>query len=282
MRTTPPVVVAVVAKQPNALRLAVDEARSSRAPLRVVHATGLPAQSAEFYIGFDASMIDQVRVAGQAVLDDARHLIEELAPTLDVTYVLTEQSPLDALRSEAAGARVVVLGADDVAWVERLLRSKIAGYLVTHAPCPVIVVPELAFPSGPDGEVVVSLDGDSSAAGPLRLAFDEADARDCVLHVLHSTPPGTLASDAEAMRANVSEVLAGWRERYPDVMVLEGFPIDLTTPALVRATESAALVVVGRPHRHSLSLSLSRPVAVKVLAEAQCPVAVVPPDYQGV
>lgn len=277
-----PVVVAVGDKQPSALRVAVSEARSSGSPLRVVHSAGLPAQAAEFYVGVSASLLDDIRAEGQAILDDARHVIEELAPTLEVEYVMTEQAPLQALELEAARARVLVVGADDVSWVERLLRTKIAGYLAKHAPCPVIVVPETEFPSGPDGEVVLALDGDTSAAGPLRMAFEEADARDCLLHILHSTPPGTLVSDAEATRANVAEVLAGWRERFPDVMVLEAFPIDLAAQALTRATESAELVIIGRPHTHHIPLSLSRPVAMKVLAKAQCPVAVVPADYRGV
>ncbi|MET0822007.1 MAG: universal stress protein [Aeromicrobium sp.] len=279
--THPPVVVAIVDKQPSALRVAVDEARSFGSPLRVVHATALAAQSAEFYLGAGAAMLDELRIAGQAVLDGARHLIEGLAPSLDVTYVLTEQAPLDALRSEAEHARIMIVGADDVPWVERLMRTRIAGYLATHAPCPVIVVPELEFPSGPDGEVVVALDADASTSGPLTLAFEEADARGCLLHVLLSMPPGTLASDAEETRATLVEALAAWRADYPDVAVLSGFPVDLTTPALVRATQSAELVVVGRPRHHGIPLSLSRPLAMKVLADAQCPVAVVPMDYRG-
>ncbi|MBP2391729.1 hypothetical protein [Aeromicrobium fastidiosum] len=40
MTTTQPVVVAIVDKQPSALRVAVDEVRSSGSPLRVIHATG--------------------------------------------------------------------------------------------------------------------------------------------------------------------------------------------------------------------------------------------------
>jgi nucleotide-binding universal stress UspA family protein len=39
--------------------------------------------------------------------------------------------------------------------------------------------------------------------------------------------------------------------------------------------------VVGRPHGRRLPFSLMRPVAVAVIKEAKCPVAVVPPDYDG-
>jgi nucleotide-binding universal stress UspA family protein len=244
--TIKPVVVGIGDKQPSALRFAVREARSSGSPLRVVHSVGMPAQAAEFYLGASVSMLDELRKDGQSVLDGARHHIEELDPTLAVEYVLTELAPLEALEREASRARVLVVGADDVPWFDRLLRTKIAGYLARNAPCPVVVVPELEFPSGPGGEVVLTLDGDTSATGPLRMAFQEADARDCLLHVLHATPPGTLRADADASRANVAEV-----------------------------------VIVGRPHNHGMPLSLTRPLAMKILSTAQCPVAVVPADYQG-
>jgi nucleotide-binding universal stress UspA family protein len=47
----------------------------------------------------------------------------------------------------------------------------------------------------------------------------------------------------------------------------------------IGATKLANLVVVGRPHGHGVPLSISRPVAVAVIKEANCPVAVVPSDY---
>lgn len=279
--TAKPVVVGIGDKQPSALRYAIGEARSFGSRLRVVHSSGIPAQAAEFYLGVNATMLHEFRTEGQAVLDDARHVIEGMDPTLDVDYILSERPPLEALEREAATARVLVVGVDDIPWFDRLLRTQISGYLAKHAPCPVVVVPEQQFPTGPDGEVVVTLDGDTSASGPLRLAFEEASARDCVLHVLHATPPGTLRADADAVQANVSEVLAGWRETYPDVMVFEGYALDDTSAALICATQSAELVVMGRPHHHNIPLALSRPMAMTVLRHAQCPVAIVPADYQG-
>jgi nucleotide-binding universal stress UspA family protein len=279
--TGKPVVVGIADKQPSAVRYAVDEARSTGAPLRVVHSAGLPAQAAEFYIGVNATMYECIRRTGQEVLDEARRCIDELAPRLDVTYVLTELAPLEALEQEASTARVLILGADDVPWLERLMRTRIAGYLAKSASCPVVVVPELELPTGPDAEIVITLDGDTLASGPLRFAFEEANARDGLLHVLHATPPQTLSSDAEASRANIAEVVAGWRETFPDVAVLEGSAVGDPVAAVARATRSAELVVVGRPHNHTIPLSLSRPLAMQVLAEAQCPVAIVPPDYAG-
>ena len=275
---TRPVVVAVADKQPSALRFAVNEALSCGASLRVVYAYGVPPRASQA-IPVEASIIDELRRLGQSVLDEARQWVDELRTAPGVEYVLSGHTPLDSLMLEATKARCLVVGADDVPWYDRLLRTKVAGYLAMHAPCPVIVVPELEFPTGPEGEVVLTLDGVTPASGPLHFAFDEANARDCLLHVLHATPPGTLSSDAEASRASVSELIAGWRESYPDVAVLEANVVGDTIAVIDRATQSAELVVIGRPHSHLIPLALVRPVASEVLRKAQCPVAVVPVDH---
>lgn len=276
--TSAPVVVGIADKQPSALRFAVREARSFGAPLRVVYAYGMPFRATQFE-AVEPRVIGQLHTVGQAVLDDARNFLDDLTWGVSVEYVLSSLEPLDALAVEAAKARVLILGADDVPWYDRLLHSKVAGYLARYAPCPVIVVPELEFPTGLEGEVVLTLDGETEAVGPVRMAFEQANARDCLLHVVHCTPPGTLASDAEEARANVAEVMAGWSETYPDVAVLEADAIGDTVAAIDRATRNAELVIVGRPHVRAVPFAMCRPVATEVLRGARCPVAVVPANY---
>lgn len=275
-----PTVVAVCDKQPSALLFALREACSFGSTLRVVSAYGVPPQASELNT-VDPGIIDELRGIAQGVLDDARHFIEEQAQVPEIEYVLSPLPPVEALTDEADRARALVVGADDVPWIERLLRTKVAGHLAKHASCPVFVVPELEFPTGPDGEIVVTIDSASTSAGPLLMAFEEANARDRLLHVLHATPPGTLAADAEASRADLHDALSGWRNQYPDVMVLEADSVGDGYEVSARATYSAELVIVGRPHSHGAPFALSRPVAVKVLKNARCPVAVVPAEYRG-
>jgi nucleotide-binding universal stress UspA family protein len=275
-----PVVVGIVDKQPSVLGFAVGEARAAHSSLWVVHSTGRPPQPGDYYGGFD--LFDELSRTGQAVLDDARRFVEEEAPELEVEYVLTSEGPRHALEHAVPSARLLVVGSDDVPWFDRLMRTDVAGHLALHAACPVVVVPEQAYPWARDGDVVVTLDGDTSAEGPLQLAFEEADARDAVLHVLHATPPGTIVSDAEEIRANLAEVVAGWRDTFPDVIVLTAITTGDPKKAVAHATESAALVVVGRPHGRVIPFAVSRPLATDVLRRAHCPVAVVPPTYRGV
>lgn len=273
------VVVGVGDKQPTALRFALREAHRKGTGLRVVHAAGVPAQAAAAYAG--AEVFDDLREAGQKVLDDAQHFIEQEVTPVPVTYVLTTTAPIEALEAEAGEASTVVIGADDISWPDRLLGGAIASHIALHASCPVIVVPERAYPTPLSGGVVIALDGDTPARGPLQFAFEQAHATGDVLHVLHAIPPATSRADSESIRANISEVLAGWSDTYPGVRVLLNFPIDEADDACIRATEYSELVVVGRPHRHALPFVLARPLAAEVLKHAHCPVAVVPADYRG-
>ncbi len=271
-----PVVVGLEDKQPSALRFAVEEARLTRTGLRVVHSAGIPAQDVDFYIGLGNATLDELHRAGTAVLDRARQLIEDLDPTLDVQYVLSDRPPLTQLLKDSEDARSLIVGSDHVPWLERLMHTRIAGHLALHAACPVYVVPEQEFVAhdGP-GHVVLALDGETSADGPLRCALEEANARDCPLHILHAVPPGTLQADVEAARVTIAEVMAGWRNLYPDVLVHEAVVMDAPERALERVAPGAALVVVGRPHHRSLPVTLARSVARAVLARASCPVVVV-------
>lgn len=272
-----PVVIGILDQQPSALSFAIAQAQSTRSPLHVIHSAGFPSQLSEFYAG--SSLLEDLRADGQQVLDAARRFVEEQAPEVDTQYILTDVPPLQALEDVAAEARVIVLGTDDVPWLDRLLRTTVTGHLARHAPCPVVVVPELSYSGRFEGDIILTLHGDTVADGPIRFAFEQADTHDRVLHVLHATPPGTLRSDSEEIRADIAEVLAGWRERYPDVMVLPAYASGDAKTIVLRATESAGLVVVGRPHGHARPFAVSRPLATEVLRRCHGPVAVVPATY---
>ncbi|WP_188110660.1 universal stress protein [Aeromicrobium ginsengisoli] len=274
-----PVIIGLADKQPTALRFALREALRSGAKMRVVHAASIPVQAVYPYLG--PVELDGIKAAGQKVLDDAREFLDQEVALPPVTFVLSIASAVDALQEAASGAQLLVIGADDIPWYDRMLGGGVARHMASHAPCPVVVVPEVAYPATPNGGVVVTLDGGTSAAGPLTYAFEQASARRHELHVLHATPPATLAADAEAIRANIAEVLAGWSETYPHVRVIRAFVVDGTESAIVAASAHAELIVVGRPHSKNVSFALTRPLAMQVLRRAGCPVAIVPSDYQG-
>lgn len=276
----PVVVVGIVDKQPSVLRFAAREARLAGAHLQIVNATGPAVETAALYP--ELGILKSLRDVGQHVLDDVRKFLNDELDISDAEFILSDGIPTEVLKKAAVGARMLVLGADDVPWYDRLIRTRVSGHVAMHARCPVVIVPEVAYPKSMEGDVVVTIDGDTSADGPLRFAFEQADARNGVLHVLHAVPPGTLPSDVADLRANMSEVLAGWREAFPDVAVMDAFAVGDAKEVVARATNGAELVVVGRPHGRAMPFAISRPLALDVLRTANCPVAVVPADYRGV
>ncbi|MET0766371.1 MAG: universal stress protein [Aeromicrobium sp.] len=272
-----PVLVGVADKQPAALSYAIAEAERLRRPMRVVHCWAPPAVMPEDYLGVETP--EAARADAERVLEEARSAILRAAPLLEAEFVTVEGAPASSLAREATRAAVLVLGSDDVSSLDRLLGGAVSGFLARTAACPVVVVPDRDVPDSGDGGVVVTIDGDTSASGPLRYAFEQAEARREPLHVLHAAPEATLRADFLKHQANVAEVVAGWQTQYPDVAVLrctsEGTPAE----ECIEATSEASLVVIGRHHGHSTPFARARPIAMRVLRDAQCPVAVVPLDY---
>lgn len=265
------VVIGVHDKQPIALGVAVDEALRSRGRLRVVHAADSPFPSFDPTVAGSAD-VSVYEAAGQVILDDAREHVEHVAPRLRVEYVLAAGEPLHVLEREASRASMLVVGSDRVPWFERLLRSRVAGTLARHAPCPVVVVPETVPSSGAESAVVLALDPDEPVRAAVRFAFRQADERGCALHVLPTAEPGTPA----ALPDKLSAALADSTSVYPHVRVLSGGVEGDVEDAIVRASLDAELVVVGRPRVNALQAFLAQPVSVRVVRRAGCPVAVVP------
>jgi len=276
MKTNAAVVVGIKEEQPSVLRFAMLAARAHRAGLRVVHASGMPAEPAGPFQG--GQLVADLRTAGTAVLEAARRVVEQEDPDLSAEYVLRTARTVEALADEARRASMLVVGIDEISWPDRLLGGAVATHLALGAACPVVVVPERVSPTPLSGGVVVTLDGESSAEGALRFAFEHAAETTRELHVMHAVPLGTPSPAVESARAAIGEVIAGWASSYPDVHVSTSFAHDQADDACIRATEHAELVVVGRPRRRGLAFAAARPVAAQVLRHAHCPVAVVPVD----
>ena len=84
-------------------------------------------------------------------------------------------------------------------------------------------------------------------------------------------PPAPSRADAW-----LAESLAGWQEKYPDVLVRSGVVREHPAAGLVAEAASAQLLVVGNRGRHALAGTLLGSVSQAVLHHATCPVAVVP------
>jgi nucleotide-binding universal stress UspA family protein len=130
--------------------------------------------------------------------------------------------------------------------------------------------------------VLVGVDGSSASNLATEIAFDEASRRHVDLIALHAWSNKELAElpgvDWPAVKAEeerlMSEALAGWQERYPDVTVTNLLVCDQPARAIVESSQSAKLVVVGSHGRNVLTRTFLGSVSNAVVQSARVPVIV--------
>ena len=140
---------------------------------------------------------------------------------------------------------------------------------------------------GLDG-VVVGDDGSRSAATAVGWAAADAARRGCTLHVVRawslSTAPRpssrstgyvpSLAEFQEAVRQELEERWGVLRDQVPELDLL---PVHQSSaPALVAASETADVVVVGAAGQGLVARVVVGSVAKDVVRHSRCPVVVVP------
>lgn len=270
-----PVLVGLKGHQPSVLGWALKTAARDHRPVRVVHTWVVDAPLPEYSRG--GLTADRLKAVGEAALDWARGFVAASGVDVEVTYELTHGPALDVLRAESKGSAMLVLGTDHVSWWARILGEDVTHHVALRASCPVVVVPDDTSDAPEGGGVVVTVEGNRPAEGPLRFAFEEADRRGVDLQVVHAERRGDEEKRESASR-ELSEVMAGWREQYPTVRVRsvleDGDPSDLAAAM----TSQNQLFVVGRTRRAGSLVTLRRPVAAQAVRDARCPVAVVPSE----
>lgn len=271
------VVVGVKEKQPTALRFAAHAAAARHTTVRVVHCLDIRTAADFVSVPYTTFPPEAWRGAGEAVIDDARTTINELEPRPEAEYALIDGLPYQTLRDESAGADLLVVGADAAAWFGPLFGGSVSERLIEHADVPIAVVPERAWPDEPVGPIFVAIDTRTPAAGPLRFAFMEADRTKNELHVAHVIPEMDMFGQTQSHRIDVSEVLAGWSEEFPDVAVRHRYFFDEAAEGCVRASEEASLLVLGRRKTHIFG----HPVLAEIARRVHCPCVVVPDEWKA-
>ena len=270
-----PVLVAVKGDQPVLVQYAADEARRRRTELVVVHVYGVVLQDVGAVAAVTSSPRDDAEA--QAVLGTAKNAVDHLPDAPSTRFVSEVGSIIETIEKHADQAQLLVVGTDEITWFERALGGTITRHLADHVTCPVIVVPPIPHLDELYGGVCVAVDADDEAAGPLRFAFEEADARQSPLIVLHVVTEGFGTEDVESGRIATSEVLAGWHEEFPNVVAITRVVVDDNVVyAAEHASKQLELLVVGRHRRHLLS---GRATASRLVRETHCPLAVVDPAY---
>jgi nucleotide-binding universal stress UspA family protein len=271
------VVVGVKEKQPTALRFAAQAATERHTNLRIVNCLDVRTAADFVSVPYNTFPPESWRAAGEAVIEEARAFVNELDPHPAVECAVADGLPFQTLREEAKHASMLVVGLDAAAWFGPLFGGSVTERLITHSPVPVAVVPERAWPDEITGPIFVAIDTQTPAAGPLRFAFAEADRTTKELHVAHVIPEMDMFHRSQSHKVGVSEVLAGWSEEFPDVVVKRRFFFDEADEGCVRVSEEASLLVLGQ----RATQIFGHPVLTEIAKRTHCPCVVVPDDWKA-
>lgn len=193
-------------------------------------------------------------------------------------------SPAAVLAEQSETADLVVIGSRGLGSVSSAVLGSTVAHVAAHARCPVVVV---RAESPPDGPVVVGVDGSVESEETVGWAFDHASRHRLPLEVLHAytipvypgvvpyVPPAEITEATTQFERRVTgEVLAGWQERYPDVVVTSRVVHGRAAPALIEASSRAGLTVVGSHGRGAFLGMLLGSTSQSLLQHAHGSVAV--------
>jgi nucleotide-binding universal stress UspA family protein len=264
------------------LRAAIAQARMARRPLHVLHATGVGI------VPWTPERLATQRALTKACVEDAT----TLAPDLVISSATAVADQSAALVDASTTARLVVMGAGRLGQVGSVVLGATTGKVASHSQCPVLVVPD-AWTASEGMPVVVGVDDGPNSQPAVEWAYAEASARSAPLVALHAwwweEPSALMGSPtgdegweedwtalAESRRVMMGEMLAGGREKYPDVEVRTEFVRGDATTALEEASGDAQLLVVGTRGRGGFTGLLLGSVSSRALHHSRCPVVVVP------
>jgi nucleotide-binding universal stress UspA family protein len=243
------------------------------------------------------------RHQAQGTLNRAEERVRRVCPGIRVHPDLVRGPATAVLLRATEQADLLVLGSRGLSGFTRILVGSVALGSAARSGRPVVLVragQETAddHPPAADGgaaprtggrDVVLGVDVATPCDEVIEFAFEEARLRHARLRTVYAWQqppvlglgPGEIAlvdapQRAEEWQGVLAAVLQVWREKYPEVDVVETVAAEKPTTALVRAASGARLLVVGRGPVEGPLAVRTGPVTHAAIHHAGCPVAVVP------
>jgi nucleotide-binding universal stress UspA family protein len=267
-----------------ALDWAVREAASRHLGVRVVYVE--PDVAA--WDGATATMAGAPALAtarpheGPGIVAQAAGVVAQAGVAVET--VSTAGSVASILVEHSRTAVMLVIGSRGHSAMSSAILGSTVSHVASHALCPVIVAQAQGVADGP---VVVGVDGSPESEELVGWAIDHASRHGLPLEVVHSyaipvypgvvpyVPPVEITTATVGFEQRVTaEVLAGWRERYPDVAITTTVAHGRPAPALVEASGRASLTVVGSHGRGAFLGMLLGSTSQSLLHHAKGSVAV--------
>jgi nucleotide-binding universal stress UspA family protein len=223
---------------------------------------------------------------GRTILENAAKIARDAVDTsspLQINGELFLSPTVPTLVDRSVDADLIVVGTDGRGALKRGLLGSVSSGLVRHAHCPVGVIHDehLQIPNLAEAPVLVGVDGSTSDLATA-IAFEEASRRGVDVIALHAwsdvqmnaIPGYDWTPVTEKEDRLLTEALAAWQERYPDVTVDKRLVSDHAAHALIKTSESAQLVVVGSHGSGAFSGMLLGSVSNAIVQSIRRPVIV--------
>jgi nucleotide-binding universal stress UspA family protein len=267
----------------NAVRWAAAEAERRHSGLRIVHAYPLPQLGQPVQHDVDELLLNEA----SALLDRIAESTRREHPLLDITTRLIQDAPVDALRDASVDAALTVVGAKKSSRLAGALLGSVASAIAAVNPAPVAVVHPDHLIDG-QGPVVIGIEGSRASSAAIEFACAEAAARNTELIAVHAWNPAAFkdslpdySSDSEVVAIEqrvasvLSATLAGWSNKYPELVVTESVSRGRAATILLEFSRSASIVVVGRRPRGEFEALVMGSTSRSLTAHSQCPIVIV-------
>ena len=224
------------------------------------------------------ALTDELAAAVRSVVERSDH--HEVPLSTRVVY----GHPAKALIDESGNDRLLVVGSRGRGALAGLILGSVSQACAQYSRGPVVVVRGSA-PTDGIGRVVVGVDGSADSLLALRFAASAARLRGAPLEVVHvwqetdHAAHGRLGPVGESAKAQADRewqsILRTTLAVAPDVEIISKHVSGYAQSVLLKASEGAALLVVGSRGRGGWAGLLLGSVSLRCITLSACPVAVI-------